>query len=153
MTHYYYVSYKCFSFAQELTDKTEVWSENVLHLYNSTQHFCVPSGCTETHQNRHYQNEYKQLEYGDFSICGLQVFAFSTKLLSLFLDKMGLWLQNYFCQQMHCLLKHKMLQFVLKISLFWFLHVSVSHGPSSGSIRWSLAKVTVSLKSSVKTHR
>ena len=26
-------------------------------------------------------------------------------------------IQNYFCQQMHCLLKHKMLQFVLKISL------------------------------------
>ena len=26
--------------------------------------------------------------------------------------------QDYFCQQMHCLLKHKMLQFVLKISLY-----------------------------------
>ena len=27
-------------------------------------------------------------------------------------------LQDCFCQQMHCLLKHKMLQFVLKISLY-----------------------------------
>ena len=27
-------------------------------------------------------------------------------------------IQNYFCQQMYCLLKHKMLQFVLKISLY-----------------------------------
>ena len=36
-------------------------------------------------------------------------------------DRNKLWstyIQNYFCQQMHCLLKHKMLQFVLKISLY-----------------------------------
>ena len=40
----------------------------------------------------------------------------------------------------------------LKYLFIWLLHVSVPHGPPSGSIRWSLAKVTVSLKSSLKTH-
>ena len=57
-----------------------------------------------------------------------------------------------FCQQMHCLLKHKMLQFVLRISLY---RAPTCFGPSWTIIRehtWSLAKVTVSLKSSVKTH-
>ena len=58
-----------------------------------------------------------------------------------------------FCQQMHFLLKHKMLQFVFKISPYMVPTCFGPFGPSSGSIRWNLAKVTVSLKSSVKTHR
>ena len=41
-------------------------------------------------------------------------------------------LQNYFCQQMHCLLKHKMLQFVLKISLYM---APTCFGPSCTIIR------------------
>jgi hypothetical protein len=47
------------------------------------------------------------------------------------------------CQQMHSLLKHKMLQLTLKISLYMAATCFVSFGPSSGSIRWNLAKVTV----------
>ena len=41
-------------------------------------------------------------------------------------------IQNYFCQQMHCLLKHKMLQFVLKISLYM---APTCFGPSWAIIR------------------
>ena len=51
------------------------------------------------------------------------------------------------------LLKHKMLQFGFKISLYMAPTCFVPFGPSSRSIRWNLAKVTVSLKSLVKTHR
>ena len=40
--------------------------------------------------------------------------------------------QDYFCQQMHCLLKHKMLQFVLKIS---FYMAPTCFGPSWTIIR------------------
>ena len=40
--------------------------------------------------------------------------------------------QNYFCQQMHCLLKHKLLQFVLKISLYM---APTCFGPSWTIIR------------------
>jgi hypothetical protein len=47
---------------------------------------------------------------------------------------------HFFCQQMHSLLKHKMLQLTLKISLYM---APTCFGPSSGSIRWNLAKVTV----------
>jgi hypothetical protein len=48
-----------------------------------------------------------------------------------------------FCQQMHSLLKHKMLQLTFKISLCMAPTCSVPFGPSSGSIRRNLAKVTV----------
>ena len=48
------------------------------------------------------------------------------------------------------LLKHKMLQFVFKISPYMATTCFGPFRPSSGSIRWNLAKVTVSLKSSVK---
>jgi hypothetical protein len=48
-----------------------------------------------------------------------------------------------FCQQRHSLLKHKMLQFTLKISLYMAPTCSGPLGPSSGSIRRNLAKVTV----------
>ena len=55
---------------------------------------------------------------------------------------------------MHCLLKHKMLKFVLKISLYM---APTCFGPfmdhPQGAYDWSLAKVTVSLKSSFKIHR
>ena len=51
-----------------------------------------------------------------------------------------------FCQQMHSLLKHKMLQFTLQISLYMAPTCFGPFGPSSGSIRRNLAKVTVSLK-------
>jgi hypothetical protein len=48
-----------------------------------------------------------------------------------------------FCQQMHSLLKHKMLQLTLKISLYMVPTCFGPLGPSSGSIRRNLAKVTV----------
>jgi hypothetical protein len=44
---------------------------------------------------------------------------------------------------MHSLLKHKMLQFTLKISLYMAPTCFGPFGPSSGSIRRNLAKVTV----------
>ena len=49
----------------------------------------------------------------------------------LFTNKYEL-VQNYFCKQMHCLLKHKMLQFVLKISLYM---APTCFGPSWTIIR------------------
>jgi hypothetical protein len=51
-----------------------------------------------------------------------------------------------FCQQMHSLLKHKMLQLTLKISLYMAPTRFGPFGPSSRSIRRNLAKVTVSVK-------
>jgi hypothetical protein len=48
-----------------------------------------------------------------------------------------------FCQQMHSLLKHKMLQLTLKISLYMAATCFGPFEPSSGSIRRNLAKVTV----------
>jgi hypothetical protein len=48
-----------------------------------------------------------------------------------------------FCQQMHSLLKHKMLQLTLKISLYMAATCFGTFGPSSASIRRNLAKVTV----------
>jgi hypothetical protein len=57
------------------------------------------------------------------------------------------------CQQMHSLLKHKMLQFTLKISLYMAPTCFGPFGPSSGSIRRNLAKVTVFVESLVKIHR
>jgi hypothetical protein len=57
------------------------------------------------------------------------------------------------CQQMHSLLKHKMLQLTLKISLYVAPTCFGPFGPSSGSIRRNLAKVTVFVESLVKIHR
>jgi hypothetical protein len=54
-----------------------------------------------------------------------------------------------FCQQRHYLLKHKMLQFVFKY-LFMAPTCFGPFGPSSGSIRWNLTKVIVSLKYQLK---
>jgi hypothetical protein len=48
-----------------------------------------------------------------------------------------------FCQQMHSLLKHKRLQLTLKISLYMAPTCFAPLGPSSGSIRRNLAKITV----------
>jgi hypothetical protein len=48
-----------------------------------------------------------------------------------------------FCRQMHSLLKHKMLQRTLKISLYMASTCFCPFGPSSGTIRRNLAKVTV----------
>jgi hypothetical protein len=48
-----------------------------------------------------------------------------------------------FCQQMHSLLKHKMLQLTPKISLYMAPTCFGPSGPSSGSIRRNIAKVTV----------
>ena len=61
--------------------------------------------------------------------------------------------QDYFANKCTFLLKHKMLKFVFKISPNMAPTCFGPFGPSSGSIQWNLAKVTVSLKSSVKTHR
>jgi hypothetical protein len=44
---------------------------------------------------------------------------------------------------MHSLLKHKMLQLTLKISLYVASTCFGPFGPSSGSIRWNLVKVTI----------
>ena len=58
-----------------------------------------------------------------------------------------------FCQQMHLLLKLKVLQFIFKISfLIWLLHVSVPSDHHQGAYDGTLLKL-VSLKSLVKTHR
>jgi hypothetical protein len=46
-------------------------------------------------------------------------------------------------QQMHYLLKHKMAQLTLKMSLYMAPTCFGPFGPSSGSIRRNLAKVTV----------
>jgi hypothetical protein len=59
----------------------------------------------------------------------------------------------FFCQQMHSLLKHKMLQLILKISLYVASTCFGPLGPSSGSIRRNLAKVTVFVELLVKIHR
>ena len=57
-----------------------------------------------------------------------------------------------FYQQMHLLLKHKMLQIIFKISfLLWFLHVSVPSDHHQGAYDGTLPKL-VSLKSLVKIH-
>ena len=61
-------------------------------------------------------------------------------------------LQDYFANKCTFLLKYRMLQFVFKISPYMAPTCFGPFGPSSESIRWNLAKVTVSLKSSVKTH-
>jgi hypothetical protein len=58
-----------------------------------------------------------------------------------------------FVPKMHSLLKHKMLQFTLKISLCMAPTCFGPFGPSSGSIGWNLAKVTVFVELLVKTHR
>jgi hypothetical protein len=50
---------------------------------------------------------------------------------------------NFFHQQMHLLLKHKMLQLTLKISLYMAPTCFGPFSPSSGSIRRNLAKLTV----------
>jgi hypothetical protein len=57
------------------------------------------------------------------------------------------------CQQMHSLLKHKMLQLTLKISLYMAPTCFGPFGPSSGSIRRNLATVTVFVELLVKIHR
>jgi hypothetical protein len=54
-----------------------------------------------------------------------------------------------FCQQMHHLSKHKMLQFVFR-HLYMAPTCFGLLGPSSGCIHWNLAKVTVSLKYQLK---
>ena len=57
-----------------------------------------------------------------------------------------------FYQQMRLLLKHKMLQFIFKISfLIWLLHVSVPSDHHQGAYDGTLPKL-VPLKSLVKTH-
>jgi hypothetical protein len=58
-----------------------------------------------------------------------------------------------FCQQMHSLLKHKIPQFTLKISLYMAPTCFGPFGPSSGSIRRNLAEVTVFVGLLVKIHR
>jgi hypothetical protein len=54
---------------------------------------------------------------------------------------------------MHSLLKHKMLQLTLKISLYMAPTCFGPFGPSSRSKRRNLAKVTVFVELLVKIHR
>jgi hypothetical protein len=60
---------------------------------------------------------------------------------------------NFLGQQVHSLLKHKMLQFTLKISFYMAPTCFGPFGPSSGSIRRNLVKVTVFVELLVKIHR
>ena len=60
---------------------------------------------------------------------GMSYIMFSAVLR---VSKYMCFIQNYFCQQMHCLLKHKMLQIVLKISLYM---APTCFGPSWTIIR------------------
>jgi hypothetical protein len=62
-------------------------------------------------------------------------------------------LKAFFCQQMQSLLKHKVLQLTLKISLYMVPTFFGPFGPSLGSIRRNLAKVTVFVELLVKIHR
>jgi hypothetical protein len=48
-----------------------------------------------------------------------------------------------FCQQMHSVLKHKMLELALKMSVYMASTYFRPFGPSSGSLRRNIAKVTV----------
>jgi hypothetical protein len=57
------------------------------------------------------------------------------------------------CQKMHSLLKRKMLQLTLKLSLYMDPTFFGPFGTSSGSIRRNLAKVTVFVELLVKIHR
>jgi hypothetical protein len=54
---------------------------------------------------------------------------------------------------MHSLLKHKMLQLTLKISIYMAPTCFGPFGPSSGSIRRNLSKVTVFVELLVKINR
>jgi hypothetical protein len=54
---------------------------------------------------------------------------------------------------MHSLLKHKMLQLTLKISLYMAPTCFGPFGPSSGSIGRKIVKVTVFVELLVKIHR
>jgi hypothetical protein len=60
--------------------------------------------------------------------------------------------QCFFSQQMDSLLKHKILQLVLKISLYMAPTCFGPFGPSSGSIHQNLAKGTVFVELLVKIH-
>jgi hypothetical protein len=67
-------------------------------------------------------------------------------LLTLFAPVLFNWYylsSKLFCQQMHSLLKHKMPQLTLKISLSMAPTCFGPFGPSSGSIRQNRAEVTV----------
>jgi hypothetical protein len=59
----------------------------------------------------------------------------------------------FFGQQMQSLLKHKMLQLTVKISLYMAATCFGPFGPSSGNIRRNLAEVTVFVELLVKIHR
>ena len=61
-----------------------------------------------------------------------QVKTYGMKYVDVRIYKKNKKQQNYFCQQMHCLLKHKMLQFSLKISLYM---AATCFGPSWTIIR------------------
>jgi hypothetical protein len=79
-----------------------------------------------------------------------------TQMTQFFLIVVLPWIltrSKLFCQQMHSLLKHKMLQLTLKISLYMAPTCFGPFGPSSGSIRQNLAKVTVFVELLVKIHR
>jgi hypothetical protein len=58
-----------------------------------------------------------------------------------------------FCQQIHSLLKHKMLQLTLKISIYMAPKCFGPFGPSSRSIRRNHAKVTAFVELLVKIYR
>jgi hypothetical protein len=58
-------------------------------------------------------------------------------------DKQTVNIQSFFCQQMHSLLKHKMLQLTLKISLYMAATCFGPFGPSSESMRRNIVNVTI----------
>jgi hypothetical protein len=74
-------------------------------------------------------------------------------LFSLLLYRAFLISSKFLCQQMHSLLKHKMLQLTLKISLYMGSYMFRSARTIIREIMPYLAKVTVSVELSVKIHR
>jgi hypothetical protein len=71
---------------------------------------------------------------------------------TLIMDATNIYIQSFFAKK-HSLLKHKMLQLTLKISLYMAATCFGPFGPSSGSICRNLAKVTVFVELLVKIHR
>jgi fumarate reductase subunit D len=69
------------------------------------------------------------------------VITFTITKITRYLN-LNIYIQSFFCQQMHSLLTHKMLQLTLKISLYMAPTCFGPLGPSSGNVRRNLAKVT-----------
>jgi hypothetical protein len=107
---------------------------NGLHVKNSTEIFD-----SSLHKIKRYRAKPpRQLNYIQEHKTKHKHFLCFNCCFTVHLDKF-----KAFCQQMLSLLKHKMLQLTLKISLYMAPTRFGPLGPSSGSIRRNLAKITV----------